>query len=313
MQSQGDPVKSVALANQTSRSRRALTILGDYLELIKPRISVMVLLTVIVAGYLATGGTASVISLIHVAIGVGLIAASGSAWNQYLERYTDFLMPRTADRPLPKRRLTAQQVTTFGAITFGAGMAYLGGVVGVFSMLLGLATFVLYVVIYTPMKRLSWWNTAVGAIAGAMPILIGAAGAGGSLNGVAWGLFAILFLWQFPHFMAIAWLYRRDYADGGLRMITVVDPTGRLAGWHATIGSLAVLLTSAAMAAFYQSATARWVVLAVGLVAGAWYLVASIRFAWRLDSAAARRLLRVSLVHLPLVLLSLVVAQLIDK
>jgi protoheme IX farnesyltransferase len=301
------------LAKQSTHRRHSVALFWDYLALTKPRISLMVLLTVVAAGFLASGGTASPWSLLTVAIGVGLIAASGSAWNQYLERYTDFLMPRTAMRPLPQQRLTAQQVTAFGAIAFGAGVAFLGTVVGVVPMLLGITTFVLYVLIYTPLKRLSWWNTAVGAIAGALPILIGAVGAGGALNGMAWGLFAVLFLWQFPHFMAIAWLYRRDYADGGLKMITVVDPSGGLAGWHAVIGSIMVLLVASLLALAYQSTSSRFVVLAIVLLFGGWYIAASIRFARELNDAAARRLLAVSLVHLPLVLSSLVLAQIIDQ
>ena len=305
-------MESVASVTESKNERHVLSLIGDYVELTKPRIALMVLLTVIVAGFLAAGGSASVLALLHVSIGVLLISASGSAWNQYLERYTDFLMPRTALRPLPDHRLTATQVAAFGAITFGAGIVYLGAVVGSLAMLLGLATWLLYVLVYTPMKRRTWWNTAVGAIAGAMPVLIGAVAWGQHVTGPVWGLFAILFLWQFPHFMAIAWLYRRDYAEGGLKMITVVDPSGRLAGVHAIIGAIALLLVSVATAFCYSSVEAQSVVVGVGGLVGLWYLASSIQFARRLDDGAARRLLRVSLLHLPLVLLALVVARIIE-
>lgn len=302
-------VETVASVDKPRSERSALSLVGDYVELIKPRIALMVLLTVIVAGFLAAGGAVSVWGLLNVSIGVLLISASGSAWNQYLERYTDFLMPRTALRPLPDHRLTANQVTTFGAITFGAGIAYLWAVVGLAAMFLGLATWFLYVLVYTPMKLRTWWNTAVGAVAGAMPVLIGAVGAGGRVSPLAWGLFVILFLWQFPHFMAIAWLYRRDYTEGGLKMITVVDPSGRLAGWHAIVCAWAVLIASVATGLLATSLGAQIVVAGMGGLLGVWYLAASIQFARHMDDGTARRLLRVSLIHLPLVLLALVVAR----
>lgn len=289
-----------------------MTVVADFVALTKPRIAVMVLLTVVVAGFLVAGANVSVAQLFHVAIGVLLISASGSAWNQYLERYSDFLMPRTAQRPLPDRRLSAHQVTVFGAITLGAGTAYLGAVVGETAMLLGLATWCLYVLVYTPLKRLTWWNTAVGAIAGALPVLIGAVGAGGALSPIAWMLFGILFLWQFPHFMAIAWLYRRDYAEGNLKMITVVDSSGKLAGWHAILTAIALLFLSIAAAWCFPGAVARWMVAITGGLAGLWYLRYSIRFAQRLDDVSARQLLRVSLMHLPIMLLILVLARILS-
>ncbi len=305
-------MESVASVSKSKSERHVLSLIGDYVELMKPRIALMVLLTVIVAGFLAAGGSTSVLALVNVSIGVLLISASGSAWNQYLERYTDFLMPRTALRPLPDQRLTANQVTAFGAITFGAGVVYLGTVVGSLPLLLGLSTWFLYVLVYTPMKRRTWWNTAVGAVAGALPVLIGAAGTGSHVTGPVWGLFAILFLWQFPHFMAIAWLYRRDYAEGGLKMITVVDPSGKLAGVHAIVGAIALLLVSVATAFCFSSVVARSVVLGICGLVGLWYLASSILFARRLDDEAARQLLHVSLLHLPLVLLALVLARILE-
>ncbi len=291
---------------------RLLSSAGDFVELCKPRISLMVLLTVLVGGFLAAGNTVSIIALINVVIGVFFIAASGSAWNQYLERYTDILMPRTASRPLPNHRLSANQVTVFGAIMFGAGIAYLGAVANIPAMLLGLTMWLLYVCVYTPLKLRTWWNTAIGAVAGAMPVLVGAVGAGQQINAATWALFTILFLWQFPHFMAIAWLYRRDYADGGLKMVTVVDPTGRLAGQHAVVVSVLLLIVSVCFAMLNETVLARSMVMGICGAAGVWYFVASVGFARRLDDRAARRLLRVSLVYLPLVLLTLVVARMID-
>ncbi len=292
---------------RTSDKQAALANVREYVELTKPRIAAMVLLTVVVAGILALPAGHNLMSLIHVAVGVLLIASSGSAWNQYLERYTDYLMPRTARRPLPKFRLTATQVALFGAMTLGMGIAYLAAMVNWEATLLGIATWVMYVVVYTPLKRRTWWNTSIGAVAGAMPILIGAA-ATGTTTSLVWVFFATLFLWQFPHFMAIAWLYRADYASAELKMTTVVDPSGRLAGWHAVLGATALLPTTLAGALCFETRAVAAVYAAAALCLGVWYLLASFRFFFATDDQAARRLMRVSLLYLPLLMIALVLA-----
>jgi protoheme IX farnesyltransferase len=300
------------LFSATERSgtgRRFMAVMAGYVEICKPRISAMVLLTVVAGGYLTAGADASISGLIHSAIGVLLLSASGSTWNQYLERYTDFLMPRTARRPLPTHRLTAQQVAIFGAVTLGAGLAYLAAVVNWAAMILGLATWGLYVAVYTPLKVRTWWNTAVGAVAGALPVLIGAVGTGQPISGVSWGLFVILFLWQFPHFMAIAWLYRQDYADAGLQMLTVVDPTGRRAGRQAVFMALTLLVFSVGVGLMFDTISIRIAVSVICGMLGIWYAWASVAFLREPDDTSARRLLRVSLIHLPAVLLTLVVGQ----
>ncbi len=285
-----------------------VSVAREFVELIKPRISIMVVMTVVVGGVLSFGPGSSFAALIFSAVGVALVAASGTAWNQYLERYTDFLMPRTANRPLPRQSLTATQVAIFGAVTLGIGLVCLLMLVNWLAGLLGLATWILYVWIYTPLKVRTWWNTLVGAVPGAMPILIGAV-ACGKVAPLAWVFFAVLFLWQFPHFMAIAWLYRRDYALGGLQMATVVDPSGRLAGWHAVLTSLALFPVSALALLWLPQ---RGVALAFALVAGGlnlWYLLASLRFFRAVDDRTARRLMFVSLLYLPLYMVALVAAQ----
>lgn len=299
---------SVESALQTETTKSESTVYSDLAQLTKPRISVMVLMTVAVAGLLAAAGTPNLWMVLHVTIGVLFVSASGSAMNQYLERYTDFLMPRTRYRPLPNHRLSANQVATFGAVTLGIGLAYLFAVVSWQAAFLGIVTWFLYVVIYTPMKTRTWLNTAVGAVAGAMPILIGAVGTSGTINGLVWVFFSVLFMWQFPHFMAIAWLYRADYTEGGMQMATVTDPTGRLAGWHAVLFSIALIPTTLITVLMIDSVAGQWIIGGVSLVIGLAYLVASLVFHFRMDDKSARRLLRVSLLHLPLFMLALVVA-----
>ena len=285
-----------------------VSVTREFIELIKPRISIMVIMTVVVGGVLSFTPSSSLSALVFAAMGVALVAASGSAWNQYLERYTDFLMPRTADRPLPRRSLSAGQVATFGAITLGVGLVCLLMLSNWIAGLLGLATWILYVWVYTPLKVRTWWNTVVGAVPGAMPILIGAV-ACGNISPLAWVFFAVLFLWQFPHFMAIAWLYRRDYALGGLQMATVVDPSGRLAGWHAVPTAILLFPVSLSAALWLPERGAMIGYVLMALVLNIWYLAASVRFARRTDDSTARRLMLVSLLYLPLYMIGLVVAQ----
>ena len=316
-------MKSVSQTQSITSSR-----VRDYVVLCKPRIAFMVVLTVM-AGGLLSGAASELSVLLNAALGVVLIAASGCAMNQYLERYTDFLMVRTARRPLPGGRLSAAEVVIFAAITFGTGVAVMLMLCNWTITLLGIATWVLYVWVYTPLKIYTIYNTMVGAIPGALPILIGAAASDSGISFGAWSFFVVLLIWQFPHFMAIAWLYRRDYAEGGIKMITVTDPSGFWAGvWAVGFGSL--LIPASVLPAFSvfnfwgQLAT---VVAGVGL--GTWFLIASIRFARSVrtvsthskgiarrehqsdDELAARRLLRVSLLHLPLYMLVLMIASLI--
>jgi protoheme IX farnesyltransferase len=298
------PNQIVEIANQDSR-------LAAYVELTKLRISVMVLVTFVVAAVLAAGGNLSVPVLFSAMIGMLAVAASGNAMNMYVERYSDFLMKRTQHRPLPDQRLSATEVATFGAISFGIGVAFLFTAVNWQTAVCGIANWILYVFIYTPMKRQTWFNTEVGAIAGAMPVIMGCLAATASVNLVGWSLFAVLVLWQFPHFMAIAWMYRDDYRRGGLQMLTVVDPTGRRAGRKAVVTAALIMLVSLIPVLTFRTPVhgAIFAILATGL--GAWYLKAAINFARTLSDGIARKLLRVSLVYLPCYMLILLIASLI--
>jgi heme o synthase len=277
----------------------------DYIELTKPKISVLVLVTVAVAMFVGSWGQPSLWLLLHTLAGTALVAASASAINQRLERTTDALMERTSSRPLPAGRLGEAEVLAFGGITIALGLADLALAVNWLAAALGALTWILYVPLYTPLKRRTPFNTVVGAVAGALPTLIGWAAVRGSFGFSLGGggltaatLFLIVYLWQFPHFMAIAWIYRRQYAAAGLKMLTVVDPSGCRAGVQAVMAALALLPVS--LVPVIQQAGVGYFFAATAL--GIAYLGFSTLFCLRRDEASARWLLRASLIYLPVLL-----------
>jgi heme o synthase len=270
--------------------------LGDYVELTKPKIAAMVLVTVGVAAFVADWGPPAAWLLIHTLLGTALVAASASALNQWLERDTDAQMPRTADRPLPAGRLTPTQVVTFSVATIAIGSIYLALAVGPKTAVLGLMTWVLYVWIYTPLKTRTSANTAVGAVAGALPVLMGWTAVGAPLDLRAWSLFLIVFIWQFPHFMAIAWIYRRQYAAAGLKMLPVVDPSGYRAAAQAIVSALVLIPVSLVPCLLRPAGE---VYFAWALLLGLGQLACAVGFFIQLSDASARRLLLASLVYLP--------------
>jgi protoheme IX farnesyltransferase len=208
---------------------------------------------------------------------------------------------------LPAGRLSSTQVLTFGAVTLSLGIAYLLVNVGWLTALLGALTWILYTMVYTPLKSRTSWNTAVGAVGGAMPVAIGWAAAGGQWGVRPAALLLMVFLWQFPHFMAIAWLYRQQYAKAGLQMLTVVDPSGRRAGIQAVVAALALLPVSIAPG-LLTSTGGLYVVAA--FVLGVGQLICSLLFLRHKDEVSARRLLRASLVYLPALLVLLILLPL---
>jgi len=197
-----------------------------YVTLTKPDVTFLVVITTVAGFYLGSRGALDWILLLHTLCGTLLVAGGTAALNQYVERDVDAVMRRTASRPLPTGQLQPREVLVFGVVTIVLGTIWLAVAVNALASLVAFATCLLYVCLYTPLKTRTTLATAVGAIPGALPPLIGWAAARGSLSLGGWVLFAILFFWQFPHFMAIAWVYRADYARAGIRMLPTVDPKG---------------------------------------------------------------------------------------
>ncbi|MGL4422232.1 MAG: heme o synthase, partial [Gemmataceae bacterium] len=227
---------------------RTPTRFADYLELTKPRIAVMALVTVAVGFFLGGAPSPSIEQLLHTLIGTALVAGGGSALNHWLERDIDRRMNRTQNRPIPGGRLSAAEAFAFGVTLAVFGVVYLAFAVPHLSATLAAAaTAILYVVVYTPLKRVTTWNTVIGAVPGALPPVIGWCAAHGTLTADAWGLFGILFVWQLPHFYSIAWMHRADYARGGFRMLPILDTEdGRTTG-RATVGTCVLLLGAGAV------------------------------------------------------------------
>ena len=292
-----------------SKNVAEVTCWSDYMALTKPRILLMILLTVGVAMLAAMQSNGTVVSWavwLNTIFATGMIAGSASTLNQWYERERDALMPRTQKRPLPSGRLTSFEAAAFGWLLFAAGSLYLWLGANVQAMLCGVATWTIYCWVYTPMKTLSWWNTAVGTLPGALPVMIGWTAAGGSLlDSDGWALTAIVVLWQFPHFMAIAWLYRDQYAQAGFRMLTKVEPTGIAAGWHAIIP--ACLLIPLSIAVLHPVSASTWIVASLGAVACLGQAVASLRFLNDRNNQTAKKLLPSSLIYLPAIMLLVVV------
>lgn len=270
----------------------------DLLDIIKPRISAMVLVTVALAVFVSSGGHPDLFVLIHALVGTALVASSSGAFNQWLERHTDARMDRTENRPLPAGRMSGGEVIAFGVATLVAGAAYLYLTVNLESTLWALATWIVYVCVYTPMKTWTSWNTTVGAVSGALPILIGWSAVGSEFSWHVGAMLCVLFLWQFPHFIAIAWLYRFQYARAGLQMVTTTDSTGRTAGFYSV--ALAVCLLAGSLLPLANGWSSTYATLAILL--GGYQLLAAWRFQQSLNDDAARQLLKASIIYLPLVL-----------
>ncbi len=271
----------------------------SFFELTKPRITAFILMSTAVGflfgSHLAPDWTWW--QLFHTLLGTGLIASGTAALNQWYEAGHDALMRRTKARPIPSGRLTSLEALYFGVALSAAGFAELCFGVNVLTGLLGLFTLASYLFVYTPLKRVSPISTTIGAIPGAMPPLIGYAAASGRLNFEAGILYAILFLWQFPHFYAIAWMYREDYARAGIRMLPVVEPDGDSTARRIVLFSMALVPISLAPSFFAMAGN---VYLFGALVLGALVLYAGFRVASQRTILRARQVLLASVIYLPL-------------
>jgi protoheme IX farnesyltransferase len=271
---------------------------ADFAELAKPRITSLVLVTAAVGFAVGTRGSFDALAFFVFMTGTALLCGGASALNHYLERATDALMERTRRRPIPAGRLRPEEALVFGLGLSAAGLVLLAFVNGL-TLALGAASLLSYVFAYTPLKRTTSLCTVVGAVPGALPPLMGWAAARGELGPPGWGLFAILFLWQLPHFLAIGWLYREDYARGGFPMLAVTDKDGASTGRQAVLYATALLpVTLAAGLLASTGAGYLWGGLALGLG----FLACAAAFAWKRTVGSARRLFFASVLYLPLLL-----------
>ena len=284
--------------NATEKSWAAV-----FSDLVKARLTTLVLLTTLVGFYLGWRGPMNFLLMFHALFGTALVASGAAALNQLLEREYDAKMRRTANRPLPSGRLQPTTVAIFGGVCSVIGLIYLALLVNLLTAVIGAVTLVSYLFIYTPLKRVTWLNTAIGAVPGALPPLMGWTAARTELSSDGWALFAILALWQLPHFFAIAWMYRDDYAKAGFKMLPNIDPDGSRTAQQAVSNTLGLLFVSLCPFAFKMAGP---VYLAGAILLGAGYLWCAIQFSRQLTLARARQLFLASIIYLPLLLSAMV-------
>ena len=265
-------------------------------DLFKARLSFLVLITTMVGFYVGSAGPVDLGRLLHAMLGTALVAAGGAALNQLLEREHDSKMRRTRERPLPSGRMQPGTVLVIGVTAAVAGLVYLALATNTATFLIGAFTLVTYVLIYTPLKRVTWLNTIVGAVPGAAPPLMGWAAARGTITTEGLALFAIQAFWQLPHFMAIAWIYRDEYSRAGFKMLPVLDPSGHRTARHALGFTLALLAASVCPFVFHLAGP---VYLAAALALGAGFLWTAVQFSRELTVARARILFYASILYLP--------------
>jgi protoheme IX farnesyltransferase len=289
-----------------SAPRLAWARTSDFLELTKPRLTSLVLFTTLAGFCTGTQGSIPMGLLFHVLMGTALMAGGASAFNMYAERELDARMKRTALRPLAAGRLKLRQALLFALGISVAGEVYLYVFVNHLTSLLSAIIFASYLFLYTPLKTKTWLCTPAGAVPGALPIVMGWAGAHGSLSSGAWVLFAIVFFWQLPHFYSIGWMHREDYARAGLPVLSVIDLSGQRTGHQATL-FIAVLIACTLLPACIGLAGPAYLVGAAAL--GSAFLAFGIHFARLRNRLSAQRLFVVSALYLP----ALLILLLLDK
>jgi heme o synthase len=274
-----------------------------FTDLVKARLTTLVLLTTLVGFYIGWRGPMNFALMFNTLAATALVAAGASALNQLLEREYDAKMRRTQNRPLPSGRLQPTTVAIFGGATSVTGLIYLALAVNSLTSVLGAVTLISYLFIYTPLKRLTWLNTMVGAIPGALPPLMGWTAARNELTGEGWTLFAILAFWQLPHFLAIAWMYRDEYAKAGFKMLPVIDADGHRTAQQTVSHTFALFIVSLCPFLFKMTGT---IYLGAAIILGATFLWCAIQFSRRLTLSSARILFLASILYLPLLLAAMV-------
>ncbi len=278
--------------------------IAAFVELTKPRIAFMLVLTSAAGFYLGTKGSFDLPLFVNSMIGILLLAFGVATLNQYIERDTDILMDRTAMRPIPSQRIMPNEALVFGILQCSVTEIYMYVLVNPLTAALGLSVIVGYVFLYTPLKTRTSACTAIGAIPGAMPPLMGWTAAADQITIGAWALFALLFLWQFPHFLAIASMYKDQYAKAGIKMLPAVEPDGRITARQIVL--FTIMLVPVSLAPFFLG-FGGLIYLVGATILGAWFLFESVQTARAKTVERSRRLLMVSVLYLPLIFGLLVV------
>lgn len=295
------PAGPNAMAATAARTRAA-----DYLELAKPKIAALSVATALAGFHMGSSGAMDPLGALHAVVGAGLVGAGASGFNHAIERGPDALMDRTRDRPVAAGRVAAGEAVAFSLALSLAGLVWLAVATNLLAAVVAAASLVVYAAVYTPLKRVTEHNTAVGAVAGALPPMIGWAAAAEALPPQAWTLFAILFFWQMPHVFAIAWLHREDYLRGGFRMMAGDDPEGRRVPERILVQSLAMVVASLTPA-LWGIVSHLYFYLALALGLG--FLSAGAKLARDRSKSSARLVMFASLIYLPLLLLALVATK----
>ncbi len=277
--------------------------LSAYVELTKPRIAFLLVLTTAAGFYLGNKGPFDVVLFANSLIAITLLALGVATLNQYWERDIDLRMERTAKRPLPGGRVTSSEALVFGILLCAASEIYLLLAVNALTALLGLVVIIGYVLVYTPLKTRTSASTAIGALPGALPPLMGWTAAANEITLGGWALFTMQFLWQFPHFFAIAWMYREEYARAGILMLPVVEPEGKLTARQIVL--FALMLFPVSLAPFFLGISGIVFLIGASLL-GFWFVWASVRSARAKTKEQARKLLMVSVIYLPLLFILMV-------
>lgn len=280
---------------------------ADYAELVKARLTILVLLTTAAGYYLAAPPPIKFLGLLHVVLGTACAAAGAAALNQWWERKVDALMERTKDRPVPAGRMPAAEALVAGTVLAVVGIAYLAVNCNIFSAVLAAITVAIYVFAYTPLKRVTSFNTLVGTVPGALPPLIGWVAARGRIDPGAWSLFAIMVLWQLPHFFAISWMCREDYSRAGFQMISNDDVRGDRSASQSVFFTM-LLLVMAGLPAFVGVVSQTYV--PIELLLGGCYVAIALQFLQKRTVRSARLLFLTSVIYLPLLLGALVMTKL---